>query len=243
MCRLVIASLVFLLAVGCKDREESARGAFQAPKPLLEPAAKTNLRPIIDTPDPAIIDNPELLREKVDEPEERNLAAELQRAVGIPIDCLTDYESSTPTKLQIPISATVRPTGIVIEPTVGGVGLSPKERACIQERMSFVKLPPLDEPRSQAVSTFVEIDYEPPVVVESDAPPDPDLKNVKESLPKRPEVAPSGKPITGWPTSKWISGGFDGGRPVEGPRPKKVTGPKPRAIDGYEVDENAQEWR
>ncbi len=240
MSRLMISSLVVLLVVGCKSRDESARGAFQSPKPLLEPAAQTNLRPIIDTPDPAIIDNPELLEEKVGEPEDRDLAAELQSALGTPIDCLTDFESSTPTKIQIPINATVRPTGIVIEPTVAGFGLSAKERACIEERMSFVKLPPLDKPRSQAVSTFIAIDYEPPIVVESDTAPDPDLKNVSEPLPKRPEVAPSGKPIqkpTSIPIAKKPS------KDPDGPPGKPVTGPKPRPIDGYEVDENAQQWR
>lgn len=241
MSRLIIASLVFLMAVGCKSRDESARGAFQAPKPLLEPAAQTNLRPIIDTPDPAIIDNPELLEGKpAEEPEERDLATELQSAVGTPIDCLTDFESSTPTKIQIPINATVRPTGIVIEPTVGGVGLSAKERECIEERMTFVKLQPLDKPFSQAVSTFVEVDYTPPVVVESDTAPDPKLKNVKEPMAKLPEVAPSGVPIqkpTSVPIAKkpW--------KDPDGPAGKPVTGPKPRPIDGYEVDENAQQWR
>lgn len=240
MSRLIIASLLFLLAVGCKDRQESARGAFQAPKPLLEPAAQTNLRPVIDTPDPAIIENPELLEEKADEPEDRDLAAELQAALGTPIDCLTDFESSTPTKIQIPINGTVRPTGIVIEPTVGGFGLSAKERACIEERMSFIKLAPLDKPGSQAVSTFVEIDYEPPVVVESDTAPEPELRNVQKPLPKRAEVAPSGVPIQK-PTSIPIA--TKPSRDPVGPPGKPVTGPKPRPIDGYEVDENAQRWR
>lgn len=234
--------LVVLLAVGCKSRQESARGAFQTPKPTFEAAAPTNLRPIIDTPDPAIIDRPELLEEKPPEkPDERDLAAELQSAIGTPTDCLTDFEASTATKIQIPISATVRPTGMVIEPTVGGVGLSAKERECIEQRMSFVKLQPLDKSFSQAVSSFLEFDYTPPVVVESDtAAPDPDLKNVEGPMPKLPEVAASGVPIekpTSVPIAKKPS------KDPDGPPGKPVTGPKPRAIEGYEVDENAQQWR
>lgn len=242
MSRLILSFLVLLLAVGCKSRQESARGAFRTPKPTFEAAASTNLRPIIDTPDPAIIDRPELLEKKApDKSDERDLAAELQRAVGTPIDCLSEFESSTPRKIQIPIGATVRPTGMVIEPTVGGIGLSANDRKCIEQRMSFVKLQPLDKPFSQTVSTFLEFDYTPPVIVESDTPaPDPDLKNVESSMPKLPEVGPSGIPIDD-SFRGWLEGGNV--RHPDGPKMKKVSGPKPRAIDGYEVDESAQNWR
>ncbi len=238
---MMVLPLVVLLAVGCKSREESARGAFQTPKPVFEAEVPSNLRPVIDTPDPAIIGSPELLEERPPEKsDKRDLAAELQSAIGTPTYCLTDFEADTPTKIQIPISATVRPTGMVIEPTVGGVGLSAKERECIEQRISFVKLQPLDKAFSEAVSAFLEFDYTPPVIVESDTPaPDPDLKNVEGPMPKLPELAPSGIPIDD-PFRGWLEGGNV--KHPDGPKPKKVRGPKPRPIDGYEVDENAQDW-
>jgi len=240
MSRVTLSCLAVLLVVGCKSQEKSARGAFPAPKPTFEAAAPINVRPIIDTPDPAIVDTPEIVEEKPrKKPVERDLGAELQRALGSPVDCLGDFESSTPTKVQIPISATVRPTGMVIEPTVGGIGVSENARQCIEERVTFVKLEPLDKPLSQTVSTFVQIDYTPPVIIESDTAPDPELKNVTEPLPKRPEVAPSGVPIekpTSVPIVKKKS------KDPDGPPGTPVTGPKPRAIEGYEVDENAQRW-
>ena len=242
MSRVTLSCLAVLLVAGCKSQEKSPRGAFPAPKPTFEAAAPINVRPIIDTPDPAIVDTPEIVQEKPrkKKPVERDLGAELQRALGSPVDCLRDFESSTPTKVQIPISATVRPTGMVIQPTVGGVGLSENARQCIEERATFVKLEPLDKPLSQTVSTFVQVDYTPPVIVESDTAPDPELKNVKESLPKRPEVAPSGRPIQE-PKSQPITD--PPSKDPDGPPGKPVQGPKPRAIDGYEVDENAQQWR
>ena len=242
MSRLILPFLVLLLAVGCKSRAESTRGAFPTERPAFKAAEPTNLRPIIDTPDPAIIDRPELLESNApDEPDERDLAAELQSALGTPVGCLSDFESSTPTKIQVPITAKVRPTGMVIEPSVGGVGLSAKERACIEQRVTFVKLKALDKAFSQSVATFVEFDYTPPEVIESDTPaPDPDLKNVASPLPKLPEVPPSGIPIDD-SFRGWLEGGNV--RHPDGPKPRKVSGPKPRAIDGYEVDESAQDWR
>jgi hypothetical protein len=241
MSRVMLSCLAVLLVAGCESQFESPRGAFEIPKPTFEAAPPTNVRPIIDTPDPAIIDSPELVQEEpTEKPEERDLAAELQRAIGSPTDCLLDFESSTPTKVQIPISAIVRPTGMVIQPTVGGAALSANARQCIEQRVAFVKLQPLDEPLSQSVSTFVVIDYTPPVIVESDTAPDPDLRNVKDPLPKRVEVAPSGVPIQE-PTSRPVTEPTS--KDPSGPSGKPVKGPKPRAIDGYEVDENAQQWR
>ena len=97
------------------------------------------------------------------------------------------------------------------------------------------------ETESKTASTVIEINYEPAVIIESDpGVPEPKLKNVVEPLPKRPEVAPSGKPIQA-PTSKPIEGGTP--KDPTGPKGVPIKGPKPRPIDGYEVDENAQEWR
>ena len=141
------------------------------------------------------------------------------------------------------MAATVRPTGMIISPSVYGTGLSNAARACIAKRAETVVLPALDEPVSKPVSTIIDFDYAPEVVVEAEpGVPEPNLRNVREPLPKRPEVQPSGKPVAGWPTDKWVSGGFDGGRPIQEPTSRKIRGPKPRPIDGYEVDESSQDW-
>ncbi|MGB5266781.1 MAG: hypothetical protein WBN30_09355, partial [Polyangiales bacterium] len=92
----------------------------------------------------------------------------------------------------------------------------------------------------------IEIDYEAPVIVEADpGTPEPELKNVVEAMPKLPHVRLIDEGGPGIhiedPFRGWLQGG-DVKHP-DGPKLKKVTGPKPRAIDGYEVDENAQEWR
>lgn len=242
MSRVMIPCLAVLLVMGCKSQEKSVRGAFPAPKATFEVTAKTNVHRIIDTPDPgAVIEAPEVVEEEPAAKEVvRDLATELQQALGSPVDCLMDFEANSPMKVQIPINATVRPTGMIIQPTVGGVGLSIKERECVAHRVTFVKLEPLDKPFSQPVSTFVQFDYVPPVIVESEPVPDPKLKNVKEPLAKRPEVAPSGRPIQA-PKSRPITD--PASKDPSGPSGRPITGPKPRAIDGYEVDENAQQWR
>jgi hypothetical protein len=132
---------------------------------------------------------------------------------------------------------------MIIEPSAYGSGVSAAALDCVRQRVGTVVLKPLDDTVSSTVSAVIEIQYEPPVIVESDpGVPEPKLRNVVQPLPKRPEVAPSGTPIQR-PTSKPIEGGAKTERPIEGPEPKKISGPKPRAIDGYEVDENAQEWR
>ena len=173
----------------------------------------------------------------------RDLGAELKAALGVPSDCVRDYDAPRPTKIRISVSGIVRPTGMIIEPAVYGSGLSNAARKCIEQRVSTIVLIPLDDQTSRPASTVIEIDYQPSVIVKSDSTvPEPELRNVREPLPKRPEVAPSGTPITD-PPSKLISGGFEGGRPIQEPKSKKITGPKPRPIDGYTVDENAQEWR
>lgn len=178
-----------------------------------------------------------------EEEAERDLSAELKKRVGIPLDCVQDFTAPRPTQIRIGVTAVVRPTGIVITPSAYGMGLSSAARQCIERRVGTVVLEPLGEPVSERISTVIEIDYEPETIVESEpGVPEPRLRDVQEPLPKRPDIPPSGVPIQAQ-TSKWISGGFDGGRPPEGPAPRKVEGPKPRPIDGYDVDQNAQVWR
>jgi hypothetical protein len=243
MSRAVAWSLAALVLLGCETGEVPQRGAQAEPPRQFQPPEKSE-RPRVDAPRPeaATVDAP--VPDEESEPEARDLNNELNAALGVPTDCVRDYDASRPTTIRVSVSASVRPSGRVITPRVYGYGLSAAARSCIEDKVSRIVLPKLDQSVSEAVSTVVEIDYEPPVVVVS-APgtPEPELRNVREPLPKRPEVAPSGRPIQE-PTSKWISGGFEGGRPIQEPKnSRKIQGPKPRAIDGYEVDENAQDWR
>ncbi|MGB8332143.1 MAG: hypothetical protein WCE62_18600, partial [Polyangiales bacterium] len=174
---------------------------------------------------------------------ERDLAAELKAAVGVPTDCVSDFAASSPTTIRINISAIVRLTGMVIEPSAYGSGLSEAARNCIEDRIGRVMLKPLDDAVSKSVSTVIEINYEPPVIVEVDpSVPTPHLEDVVHPLPKK-ESLPRGQgtPIEKMPYRP-ISGGAET-EPIEAPHgQRRIKGPKPRAIDGYEVDENAQDW-
>jgi len=174
---------------------------------------------------------------------ERDLAAELKAAVGTPIDCVRDFESSSPTTIRISISAIVRLTGMIIEPSVYGAGLSESARKCIEDRVRNVVLQPLDDAVSKTVSTVIEINYRPPVIVEVDpSVPEPNLPDVVHPLPKK-ESLPRGQ---GTPIEKMPYRPISGGAETEPIQPQRgqqrIKGPKPRAIDGYEVDENAQDW-
>jgi hypothetical protein len=245
MIRAWAVCAVAMLLFGCQSREKPVRGARQSVDrpPGSAPAAEPPKLPV-PTPEPPESSEPERIvvgTTRV-ETEQRDMGAELNAAVGVPMSCVRDFVASRPTTIRISVSAIVRPTGMCIEPTANGAGLSAAALNCIRERIGTVVLKPLDDPeKSETVSTVIEIEYEPPVVVESDpAVPEPSLKNVKAPLPKRPEVAPSGKPIQA-PTSKPIEGGT--AKDPDGPRGVPISGPKPRAIDGYEVDQNAQQWR
>jgi len=179
--------------------------------------------------------------ETTEEEPERDLGAELKLALGTPSDCVRDFAAASPTTIRISVGGIVRPTGMIIQPTAYGSGLSAAALGCIRQRVGTVVLKPLDDTVSSRAATVIEIKYEPPVVIESDpGVPEPQLRNVKEPLPKRPDIPPSGKPIEGG-TDRPIEGGT--AKDPTGPKGKPISGPKPRAIDGYEVDENAQEWR
>lgn len=242
MSRTAIWCLVVSLGLGCQSGEEPVRGAdpgverlhyAPTPKPEPQPVDAPRPEPPVDVLEPG---------EEPEEEAERDLAEELKAALGTPLQCLGDFTAPEPTEVRISVSATVRPTGMVMMPSVYGSGISNDARQCIERRVTTVVLASLDEPVSQRVSTVLELEYTPPVIVESEpGVPEPRLRNVRDPLPPRREVAPSGRPIQE-PTSRWISGGFEGGRPIQEPTSRKVSGPKPRAIDGYDVDENAQEW-
>ena len=246
MIRAWATCVAAVLVLGCQSGEEPVRGArvgFEPPVVYPQPLpAEPEWRVEPLTPDPPVL--PDFVRiEATEEEPKRDLGAELKAALGSPTDCVRDFVASSPTTIRISVTGIVRPTGMIIEPSAYGSGVSAAALNCVRQRIGTVVLKPLDDTVSSTASAVIEIKYEPPVIVESDpGVPEPRLKNVVQPLPKRPEVAPSGKPIQ-QPTSKPIEGGATTERPIEGPEPKKISGPKPRAIDGYDVDENAQEWR
>jgi hypothetical protein len=243
MGRVWVWCIAALWLLGCQSGEEPVRGVNQGVEPArqYQPGPESKATPI-DTPTPEPAEPPVIVEQR-EQPPKRDLASELTAAVGIPTDCIRSFEASRPTTIRISISATVRPTGTIIEPSAYGAGLTRAELKCVEERVGLVALNPLDEPSSQTVSTVIEINYEPPVVVESRAgTPEPHLPDVVEPLPKEATIPPSGTPIEitkGQP----IEGGKETERHPDGPPGKKIVGPKPVPIEGYEVDENAQEWR
>ncbi len=243
MLRSAVLLWLAISVLGCQSGEEPLRGANPGTDPVhYSPPPPRPPREPVEAPRPErAVDLPE--RGDTEKEPERDLDAELKAALGVPTACLRDYTAARPMKVRISVAATVRPTGMVISPSVYGAGLSNAARECIARRAETVVLPELDEPVSKPASTIIEFNYTPEVVVEAEpGVPEPSLRNVREPLPKRPEVEASGRPVAGWPTEKWISGGFDGGRPIQEPKSRRVQGPKPKPIDGYEVDENAQEW-
>jgi len=245
MSRAWLVCAVSMLALGCQSREQPVRGAHPGVDwPPLTPEATEPPRGSLDpleAPEPRELERI-VIGKRTEETVQRDLGAELNAALGSPSMCVRDYVADRPTTIRISVSAIVRPTGMCIEPSAYGSGLSAAALKCIEDRVSTVVLEPLEgSEQSEKVSTVVEIAYQPPVIVESEpGVPEPRLKNVKAPLPKRPEVAPSGRPIQA-PTSKPIHGGI--AKEASGPEGIPISGPKPRPIDGYDVDENAQEWR
>ena len=151
-----------------------------------------------------------------------------------------DYQPSSSTIIQISINVIVRPSGLLLEPSASGRGISTNDRRCIEQRVGDVVLAPLDTQVSQPVSTTIDLDYKRPEVEEYDVGgPAPKLKNVVEPLPKKETIAPSGVPIEKAPSDR-IEGSR--GVPIEGPKGVPVEGPKPVPIDGYEVDERSERW-
>ncbi len=153
----------------------------------------------------------------------RDLGAELRAAVGSPADCIRDFQPSSPTTIHIQIRAVVRPTGMVIEPSANGTGLSRNDQRCIEERVGAVVLDPLAGQASETVSTQVEVTLTPPSV-ESDevAPPPPPAEGVVLPLPKKEPIEPGGQPIEG-PAPDPIEG--PDGVPIDGPKAVPIEGP------------------
>lgn len=108
---------VAMLVFGCESGEVPVRGARKGYEPIRYVTAEKTPREPAETPRPEeffvdLADDPEETNEKVD----RDLAAELKAAIGTPTACLTDFTVSSPTKLRINVTATIRPTGMVITP-------------------------------------------------------------------------------------------------------------------------------
>lgn len=240
--------VLVLLVSGCKGREEpvqpsnrvealppaSAEGAAQA---VVADEAIDN-----ETAEAVEAEPAEQAAPRETEPASpmRDLADELRAAVGSPADCLQDYRPSAPMTIRVSINAIVRPTGMIIEPSASGRGLSANDRRCIEQRVGDVTLPPLGGEASSPVSTYLDIRYRPPAIEEADVGgPAPELKDVVEPLPKKAPIAPSGVPIEG-PEADPIEG--PDGVPIEGPKGIRIEGPKPKPIEGYEVDEGAERW-
>lgn len=237
-----------ILVLGCKSR-----GAPEEPSIVdqaLPPETADTLSPdtegIQGNPAPAgaasnlgVVAEDDRAEEVVAEPMEpakpaepaRDLAAELSAAIGGAAECMRDYKPASARTIRVNISAVVRPTGMIIEPSASGGGLSANDLRCVEQRVGDVTLSPLSGSASERVSTFVTIEYEPPQVEEYDvgAPP-PKLKDVVQPLPKKEPIAPSGKPIEG-PAADPIDG--PSGVPIDGPKGVPIEGPKPKPIDGY----------
>lgn len=256
-----------LLMLGCRTEEaaealETAATEQQEIQPSEpEPSAGTKERPTSAVERPgessATTTVPSAAKDDVESPEElptgepvgngaaalvRDLAAELNAAVGVPSECLADLTRATPTTIRVSVSALVRPSGALIQPTASSAGLSRQAEQCVARRVDAVALKPLDGDSSERVSTVIEIPYVPPreVVGTKVGPQDPELRNVREPLPQRREAAPSGRPIQE-PTSRPIQ--EPSSRPIQEPSSRKPRGPKPRPIDGWDVDESAKDWR
>lgn len=252
MSRILVSVALVLLACGCKGRDQSAD-----PAPATEAEAvpaesgQDSARPAVPsapadseaqapaTPEAQAVAEPEAqaaaepaaaARPEPAQPA-RDLGAELSAAVGSPADCIQDYRPAAARTIRIDISAVVRPTGMIIEPSVSAAGLSVRDRDCVARRVGNVALTPLGGERSEKVSTYVEVQYQPPAVEEADVgAPDPKLKDVVKSLPKKTPIAPSGVPIEGGNADP-IEG--PSGVPIEGPKGVPIEGPKPKPIDGY----------
>lgn len=236
-----------MLVFGCQSGEVPVRGASQSiVRPPVSGAPPVPAQPPNDMPSP--LENVQMPAGNAAKGTVgRDLGNELKVALGLPTDCVRDFNSSGDTTIRISVSAIVRPTGMCIEPKAYGSGLSSAALKCIEGRVGTVVLRPLEgTTKSKAASTVIEIDYEAPVIVEADpGTPEPELKNVVEPMPKLPHVRLIEEGGPGIRIEDPFRGWLEGGnvKHPDGPKLKKVSGPKPRPIDGYEVDENAQEWR
>jgi len=239
MNRYSLAGVLVTIALGCRGGQEPPAPAVPIEAPAEEEEAPPKAEPEPADPAPAFAEPATVDAEReapaAAEPAAapsfaapRDLPAELRAAMGSPADCIRDYQPSYATTIRVDLRAVVRPTGMIIEPTATGRGLSRNDTRCVEQRAAAVVLEPLSGDTSEPVSTYVEIPYQPPAVEEFDvAPPPPPAEGVVQALPKKTPIAPSGKPIEG-PAPDPIEG--PSGKPIDGPDAVPISGPKPIPI-------------
>ena len=226
MKRVTVVTIAVALWMGCRGEPAQpppgVRGALV--KEPVEPQAAPE-----EEASPAAVPLPPVEGSEADaeteEPPERDLAAELQQAVGSPTACLRGYRSAVATTIRINVRAIVRPSGVVIEPTASGPDLSPAARACVERMVGNVVLQPLDsetsEPVSTSVSATLTANFEPGVVVDDPPPTQRIPRDVVLPEPKLPTIPPSGEPIDG-----------PKGDPIDGPKGDPIDGPPGIPIQG-----------
>lgn len=236
---------LLIVTAGCQSGEVPVRGANKGVDPPLgHQVSSQRPEPSVDLPTPEPRQPQTIVVRSRQEKDERDLGAELGAALGTPSDCLRDFVAPNPTTLRITVSAIVRPTGVCIEPSAQGAGLSTAALDCIRRRIGTLALRPLEDTSvSKPASTVIEINYEPSVTIEiAGGTPEPELRNVRDPLP-----TPESLPLTGTPIQESLGNPPKGGeanqRDIDDPEPRYPTGPKPRPTDGYEVDDNVEVWR
>jgi hypothetical protein len=259
MSRPVLFGALFFVIVGCTGRQETSETSAMSTTAEVPQPAKEKAPTDSDHPAPAgeaLAPRDLDLDEEVEAPGDReevpteltqdvgktnrDLADELRAAVGSPTDCLQDYRPSAGTVIPVHITAIVRQSGLIIEPSANGPGLSENDQRCIEQRLGDVVLAPLETEASRRVSTSIELVSKGGAVKEDDvALQTPKLNEVVEPLPKKKTIAPSGVPIDKAPSDR--PDGPKGDR-IEGPKGVPIAGPKPKPIDGYEIEENAERW-
>ena len=163
--------------------------------------------------------------EKDEKKEDRDLGAELRRAVGNPSSCLKEFSSVTPTQISIHVSAVVNGVGRVNRSSVSSGRLSRAELACVEARVNRSSIRPPDSQEAENVSTTISMSYTPPKKVE---------KKISQKAPaQRPGVVPidqgeylqakqDGTPISGAP---FVPPPKPSGQKISGPSGTKIKGP------------------
>jgi len=253
MMRAIAFATLLCLVLGCKDRQEvNADPAADDPLTATagDPSGEPEGRDDFDDDEEAGATPVGKGAEKTSSASAENvvvpardLGAELQAALGSPVDCLNDYRPSPGTVVRVSISAIVRQSGLVIEPSASGAGLSANDRRCIEQRVGDIVLAPFDAEASRPVSTSVDLVVGAGPVKEADVGlPNPKLKDVRDIEGGSFEtIDESGIPIEKLPADAPVG---PRGDPIKGSEGVPIAGPKPVEIEGYPLDEKegAERW-
>lgn len=225
-----LACFLLLLAMfvaGCRSKSESVRGVpleQQLVPPPSQPPGQggaEGAENLGEVPLPQEQAATRTVEPEAEKPE-RDLSEELKLAVGSPASCLSDFRASQPATLSLYLTATVRPTGMIIQPTASGAGISAAAAKCIEGLAGAVRLRPLDTQQSERVSTTLLVNVEPVDLVVEEKPAEPvAARDVVQPEPKKPTIPPSGEPIGG-----------PRGQPIDGPQGTPIAGPTGIPIDG-----------